>query len=145
MEQISDPYIRIGSITPSVARQAAEQTRTRLQPAPIYVSRNQLRHIGSKHKNELDSLGFSPLAYVKSICQQFNQIRKGTGNSILLVIEAPELNHTAAVDLNFTLNAQRGFWEIKTAEPRRNSAIKNKALIWEAAKHTPGGHGHRPN
>ncbi len=51
----------------------------------------------------------------------------------------------SAVDLNFTLNAHKGFWEIKTAEPRRYSALKNKALIWEAAKHTSGGHGHRPN
>ena len=51
----------------------------------------------------------------------------------------------AAIDLNFALDMKKGFWEIKTAEPRRFSSIKNKTLIWEAAKHTSNGRRYRPN
>lgn len=40
---------------------------------------------------------------------------------------------------------EKGFWEIKTAEPRRVKTIKNKALIWSAAKHSDDGNGNRPN
>lgn|GEM_PF-4314706 len=40
---------------------------------------------------------------------------------------------------------EKDFWEIKTAEPRRLRTIKNKALIWSAAKHSDNGNGNRPN
>ncbi len=54
-----------------------------------------------------------------------------------------KLAYVAGIALNYSL--EKGFWEIKTAEPRRVKTIKNKALIWSAAKHSDDGNGNRPN
>ena len=139
------PYIKVGNISTQVAAQAFQQSHTKLQSGDIFITMNQLKHIKNEHGEQLENLGMMPLDYVKFVCQNFNQIRKAQKDSILLVVSNKFLNKTAIIDLNFALNREKGFWEIKTAEPRRNSSVKNKALIWEAAKHTSNGRGYRPN
>lgn len=41
--------------------------------------------------------------------------------------------------------ARNAHWEVKTAEQHRLLTVKNKALIWSAAKHSDNGNGNRPN
>lgn len=100
-----------------------------MRAADIYISRNQILHIANKHKKELDQLGIGALEYVKLIIADFNQIRKGTGDSILLVIRTQtNLHHTAAIDLNYCTN--KGVWEVKTALPRKTEILEKKDLLW---------------
>ena len=91
----------------------------------------------------MGKLGLSALDFVKLICANFNEIRKGTGNSYLLVILNKKLAFVAAIDLNYSI--KKGFWEAKTAEPRRVTAVLKKALIWEGAKHPNRENEHRTN
>ena len=132
------PYIQVGSITPSIAKAA------KIQAGDIYVSVNQIKHIAGKHTTEINQVGMRVIDYIRFVCQNFNQIRKAQRNSILLVVYNNALPHTAAIDLNFALDIKKGFWEIKTAEPRRISTVENKTLIWEAAKHTSNSHSPAP-
>lgn len=82
------------------------------------------------------------LSFVCMVCRQFNQIRKGSGSSLLLVVYDEHLSKVAAIDLNYSL--KEGFWEIKTAEPRDGSTVRKKALIWARA-HPASGNGNRLN
>lgn len=133
MKELGHPYKKVGRITMTVARKA------HIKAADIYVSENYLRHITNRHTSELAELGISAFDFVTLICNNFNQVRKGSGDSYLLVIYNPDLPLVAAISLNFSV--RKGFWEIKTAEPRRCSTVEKSALIWEAAKHTSSGNG----
>lgn len=120
----------------TIARQA------HIKSSDIYVSNNYLTHISNTHAVELAKLGIAAKDFVSLICKDFNQIRKGSDDSYLLVIYNSKLPLVAAISLNYSV--KKGFWEIKTAEPRRCSTIKKSVLIWEAAKHTSNGNG-RPS
>ena len=137
MKQIRNPYIKVGRLKDTVARQA------HLKCADIYVSENYLKHIQLQHGDELQALGIAPLDFVSLICDNFNEIRQGAGNSVLIVMYNSSLAYVAGIALNYSL--EKGFWEIKTAEPRRLRTIQKKALIWSAAKHPDSGNGNRPN
>lgn len=139
IKEPSTPFIQVGEISKEIADAA------NIQQGKVFVSENQLQHIAGKHKMEINHIGMKVLDYIKFVCLNFNQIRRAANNSILLVVYSETLSNTAAIDLNFALDMKKGFWEIKTAEPRRFSSIKNKTLIWEAAKHTSNGRRYRPN
>lgn len=130
-------YEKVGRIKMNVARKA------HIKSADILISENQIRHIENKHSSELAILGISAISFVRLVCNNFNQIRKGRDESILLVIYDIDLSFVIAIDLNYSI--QKNFWEVKTAEPRRLSSIKKSVLIWAAAKHTASGNGNRPN
>lgn len=134
---LQHPYIKVGRLKMSVAKAA------HLKCADIYVSENYLRHIWNRHNVELKRIGFTALDFVVHICDKFNQIREGNDNSYLLVLYNDKLPYVASISLNYSL--KKGFWEIKTAEPRRCSTIQKRALRWTAAKHTVSGDGNRLN
>lgn len=54
--------------------------------ADIYITDNYLKHISNYHRIELESLRINALDYAKLIATNFTQIRKGSGDSLLLVI-----------------------------------------------------------
>ena len=139
MNEPNSPFIHVGEISKVIAEEAG------ISKGKIYVSINQLQHIAGKHETEINQIGMKVLDYIRFVCQNFNQIRKAANSSVLLVVYSEKLSNTAAIELNFALDMKKGFWEIKTAEPRRFSSIKNKTLIWEAAKHTSNGRRNRPN
>ena len=98
--------------------------------ADIYISRNQIDHINKRHGKELEQVGLSWDIYVQTILDNFNQIRQGSGKSILLVIykEGDTAHNTAAISMNYSL--EKGFWELKTAEPRSTKDIEKRKKIW---------------
>lgn len=124
MKQIRNPYIKVGRLKATVARQA------HLKCADIYVSENQIKHIENKHCVELEQLGLSAEVYLKTIISNFNEIREGTNGSILLVIfeKDNEFHNTAALTLNYSI--EEGFWEVKTAQPRNTKNLLKKKKIW---------------
>lgn len=134
---MSHPYIKVGLIS----RQRGKEAK--IEAASIYVTENYLKHIETKHSTELQKLNMTAFEFVKLVCNNYNQIREGSGSSILLVVYNEALPLVAAIDINYVL--EEHFWEVKTAEPRRCSAVIKKALIWEAAKHTSNGNGTRTN
>jgi hypothetical protein len=124
MEQINKPYTKIGRLKSTIAKEA------HIKCADIYISDNQIKHIKARHKTELEQLGITAELYIKMVVENFNEIRKGSGDSILLVVyqDTESKHHTAAVSLNYSI--KEGFWEIKTAQPRKTEDILKREKIW---------------
>jgi len=122
--KLHEPYIKVGRLRRNIA------AAVHVAAADIYVSRNYLKHIEDTHGQELHGVGMDALTFVKTVCNNFNQIRRGSGTSLLLVVYDEKLSKVAAIDLNYSLKDK--FWEIKTAEPRRRSAVSKSALLWVA-------------
>ena len=119
MKQIES--IKIGRLRFTIARKINRKC------ADIYLSSNYQQHIERRHKKELEQIGLSATDFVRTVAKGFNQIRDGTGNSILLVIFNDDLNYTAGIDLSLSGD----HWEVKTAEPRRREDIEKRKLLWE--------------
>ncbi|MBQ9434911.1 MAG: hypothetical protein IJU33_02155 [Bacteroidales bacterium] len=113
---------KLGRLKLSVAR------AINVKCANICISDSYIVHIANTHKKELEQVGMSAIDYAQFVVDNYNQIRKGSGDSILLVVYNKELSHTAAIALNYSLKSE--FWEVKTAEPRRQSEIVKRKLLW---------------
>lgn len=113
--------IKVGSLKLTIARKINRKC------ADIYLTPNYLKHIERRHKIELEQVGLSALDFVKAVVKGYNQIRKGSGQSILLVIFNGELNQTAGIDLSLSGD----HWVVKTAEPRKTEDILKRKLLWE--------------
>lgn len=124
MAKIRTPYTKVGRLKSTIARQA------HLKCADIYVSENEIKHIENKHSVELEQLGLSADVYVKTIINNFNEIREGANGSILLVIfeKDNDFHNTAALTLNYSI--EEGFGEVKTAQPRNTKNLLKKKKIW---------------
>lgn len=122
--EIGKPYIKVGRIKYSVAN------KSHLKCADIYVSKNYLRHIAIGHKTELERVGISALDFIKLVANNYNQIRKGSGDSYMLVIyhKNENIHYTACISINFSLENE--FWEVKTAQPRDTKDIEKRERIW---------------
>ena len=113
--------IKVGRLKMTVARKINKKC------ADIYLTPNYLKHIERRHKTELEKVGFSAIDFVKAVVKGYNQIRKGSGDSILLVIYNGDLHYTAGIDLCLL----GSHWEVKTAEPRKTADILKRKLLWE--------------
>lgn len=124
MKKINKPYTKIGRLKSTIAKKA------HLKCADIYISENQIKHIKNKHCAELEQLGLSAEVYIKTIISNFNEIREGASDSILLVIfeKGNDFHNTAALTLNYSV--EEGFWEVKTAQPRNTQNLLKKKKIW---------------
>ncbi len=124
MKKINTPYTKVGRLKSTIAKAA------RLKCADIYISENQILHIKNKHSTELEQLGLTAEVYVKTIVENFNEIREGSNDSILLVVfeKDNEFHNTAALTLNYSV--EDDFWEVKTAQPRNTKNVLKKRKIW---------------
>lgn len=113
---------RIGRLKQPIARALHKKS------GDICITNDHLVHISNVHRKELEQLGMSALDYVQFVANNFNQIRQGSEDSLLLVVYNKKLSHTAAIALNYSLKKE--FWEVKTAQPRRISEIERKKLLW---------------
>ena len=113
--------IKVGRLKLTIARKINKKC------ADIYLTPNYLKHIERRHKTELEKVGFFSFYFVKAVVKSYNQIRKGSGDSILLVIFNGDLNYTAGIDLCLSGD----HWEVKTAEPRKTEDIIKRKLLWE--------------
>ena len=122
--EIHHPYTKLGRIKSTIAQEA------HIKCADIYISDNQIKHIYARHQKELEQIGMRAEEYIKYILNNFNQIRKGSGESILLVVyhETDNKHNTAAMALNYSI--EKEFWEIKTAQPRKTDDILKREKIW---------------
>ena len=116
-----EKQIKVGRLKMTIARKINKKC------ADIYLTPNYLKHIERRHKTELEKVGFTAVDFVKAVVKSYNQIRKGSGDSILLVIFNGDLNYTAGIDLCLSGD----HWEVKTAEPRKTEDIIKRKLLWE--------------
>lgn len=123
MISIDDNYRKIGRLKQPIAKKIG------VRCADIYVDEKHILHIAERHKKELLTLGIDAESYIRTIVESFNQVRQGSGNSLLLVIFNDNLSHVAGIDLNYSV--KKGFWEVKTAQPRRSSEITKKKVLWQ--------------
>lgn len=114
--------IKIGRLRMPIAKAIGRKS------ADIYVMQNYLQHINNEHP-EFKKLGLTAFLYIKSITDNFNQIHKGSGTSLLLVVFNGDKNPVVAVDMNYSI--KRGAWEVKTAQIRREKDIKKSEMLWE--------------
>lgn len=124
MITLTEPYIKVGRLKKSVADKA------KLKCADIYVDASHIKHIEKVHAKELETVGFSALTFIKAVVGNFNQIRKGTGESYILVVydEEKTSHYTAAISLFYL--KKKGFWEVRTAQPRSTKEVNKKRRIW---------------
>lgn len=123
MEKKINGFYKMGRLKVTIAKKIG------VKSADIYIDASHLHHIATNHAKELKPLGIDAESYVRMIVNQYNMILKGSGTSILLVIYTEDLNHVAAIDLNYSI--KKNFWEVKTAQPRRNSEIERKEKLWQ--------------
>lgn len=97
---------------------------------PVWISEKTTKHIAEKHRRELAQLGVSAMDYVSMIASRYNMILQGSGNSLLLVVYRGESNDVAAIDLNYS--TKKGFWEVKTGQPRRYEEIVKRKKLWQS-------------
>ena len=116
-----EKQIKVGRLKMTIARKINKKC------ADIYLTPNYLKHIERRHKTELGKVGFTAVDFVKAVVKSYNQIRKGSSDSILLVIFNGDLNYTAGIDLCLSGD----HWEVKTAEPRKTEDIIKRKLLWE--------------
>ena len=114
-------YIKVGRIRQTVAKEA------HIKSADIMVNANHVKHIALKHNAELKLCGITPLEYIELIVNKFTEIRQNKGESLLLV-KRNDPHDADTVTIELLYNDMTKFWEVKTAQPRRN--ILNNELLW---------------
>lgn len=117
-------YTWIGRLNVKIAKAIGEKA------ADIYINDEDIFHIGL-HKKELEKVGMSGLDYVKYIYKNFNQVRKGTDYSILLVVYNEKLSNIAALRLVYFGDGKKEKWRVTTAQPRGRGKLKNNKILWK--------------
>ncbi len=115
-------YQKIGRLRKPIADHIGRK------PADIYIDENHLKHIFSRHKEDLAKIGLTPQMFIDLVVNNFNRIYKGSGQSILLVewSGAPKI---VAIELNLAF--RKGFYEVKTAFMKPKNKFKQEYLLWE--------------
>lgn len=117
-------YTKVGRISMTIAKKA------HIKAADIMIDENHIKHIGNKHKKELEKLGVSVMDFVRLIVSSFTEIREAQENTLYLVnINKQSKYFVAIIQLNYNLS--REFWEIKTAIPIRTAVILKQNLIYK--------------
>ncbi len=124
-EDITSLYVKVGRIRKGVADEAG------IKCADVYIAKHYIRHIMQKHGVEFNSLGISSIDFVKIVLCNYNRIYSGSDSSIILVIynESAKLHYAAALTLNYIV--KKGFWEIRTAQPRSTRDLERRKRIWQ--------------
>lgn len=83
----------------------------------IIIYESELVHIKNKHNRELQKIGLTPFDFVKFICSNFNELREGSNNSILLVVHRQHTSNIAAIEVYKSMEMGKYVYKINTATP----------------------------
>lgn len=118
-------YIKVGRINMTIAKKA------HIKAADVVVHPDDIEHIEEGHAEQLRSLGISVIDYLSIIVDNFNQVRKGSDGSILLVLTSPYKNLVLALRLMEEVDDERRLvWQVRTLYPA-DKFRKNQILLWE--------------
>lgn len=115
------PYYLIGEITPKMA------IAGHLPAGPIFITPALYDHIRDDHP-ELVAQGVDIPAMVHDIMENFTEIRKGRGNSFILVRRGLGKPHVAAIGLVLHRDSHFDFWIGKTAWITSEKRVQKKPL-----------------
>lgn len=122
--KLPSEYTKVGRINMTIARKA------HVKAGDIVVHPNYIRHIEKEHGKQLAELGISAAEYISVIASNFCQIRKGSGNSILLVVRSSEMYIVLALNMTNLIDDEFPVWEIHTSYPT-DKFTKSQKLLWE--------------
>lgn len=108
--KIAYPYTKVGRLSLAISRKA------HIKCADIVIDQAHINHIHDKHGKELQKLGMSAFDYIAFIVSNYNRIYRNADGSILLVVAHID---TSADTCCIQLHYLNGWWEIRTAQPRR--------------------------
>lgn len=100
-----------------------------LRACDIVIYETELVHIHNRHGRELGGMGFAAFDFVKYIADNFNEVRCGTGNSVLLVVHREHTSNMAAIELVMDVVNGREVYKIKTASPISTKKLSLKKLL----------------
>ena len=118
-------YIKVGRINMTTARKA------HIKAGDVVFWSNQIEHIIGKHGEQLRNMGISPADYFSIVVNNFTQIRQGSDDSILLIINGLGGMHVAlALRMKKEIDDKKAVWEIHTLFPI-SKFKKAQKLLWE--------------
>lgn len=100
-----------------------------LKARDIIINEKELIHIEKRHSTEINSAGMNAFDFVVFIANNFNEIRKGSGESILLVVKRNNISNMAAIELVNIVENGKECYKIKTASMINNEKLKLKKLL----------------
>lgn len=122
---IPDSWIWLGRLKYSLAK------KLKCKCADIYITPTNIKHVNDIHVKELAQIGLDVVDYAKYIVNNFNQVRQGTKDSLLLVVRKVHLSDVAAIRLEFV--AKNNVWIVRTVQPRREKDLSKSELLFETA------------
>lgn len=128
--KLNNPFYAVGEIDSKTAREA------HIKAAAIFITRDVLAHIQTRHPRELAAMGLTPEAFVEKILNNYTEIRQGSRGSYLLTVPGKKLHDVTAIGLEIRLIGLYNFWLIKTAFPMSTRQIARKKLIYTKKKPT---------
>lgn len=95
----------------------------------IIIYETELVHIKNRHGNELRTIGMTAFDFVKFICSNYNEVRKGEGNTLLLCVHRPHTSNMAAIEVHKEFIEGRSVYKINTAAPINTKQLCLKELL----------------
>lgn len=130
--QLDKPFYCIGTISKEIA------TAAHIEQAAIFITRDVLVHINDRHHAELNKMGTNPTDFINYILHNYTEIRRGSGESLLLVVpERPA--KAAAIGLEIRLNGLYGFWLVKSAFPIYDKRLSKYEIVYKKKSPTRKG------
>lgn len=99
-----------------------------LSAADIYIFESELVHITKRHSKELGTIGMTSIDFVKFITSNYNEIRKGSGDSFWLVVRRNKTSNFAAIELT-EISKRNNIYIVKSASPVNSKQLEKKELL----------------
>lgn len=100
-----------------------------LKARDVIIYETELVHILNRHSKELQTIGLTPIDFVKFVIQNYNVIYQGSGNSFLLVVLRNKVSNMAAIELTNITEDGKEKYKIKTASPINTGKLLNKEIL----------------
>lgn len=106
-----------------------------------------LRHIASRHAEEIADAGYSIPEFVQEVTRSPLEIRKGLGGALVLVRPMPDKHDITRVAMVRLRPGDKGdYYRVETAFMGRSKSIDRKQpLLWEKSETIPEDSGHPPS
>jgi len=122
--KLNKPFYCIGHIGKQTAAAA------NITSAGIFVTNEVMAHIDARHHRELAALGKTPEELVAYVLANYKEIRRGSGDSYLLVVPVRPAK-VAAIGLEIRLSGLYGFWLVKSAFPLHDKRLSRYPLVYK--------------
>ena len=95
----------------------------------IIIYESELVHIKNRHGKELQTIGMTAFDFVKFIISNYNEVRQGTKNTLLLCVHRPRTSNMAAIEVHQETVENRIVYKINTAAPIDTKQLCLKELL----------------